>query len=114
MNAFVTGSRAYGKPKVGSDVDLVVLVSKEDMAILKQTADPVATLHPEYGDIVSVPLRFGKLNLIVTTSAIDYGVWLKGTERLEAMASHEPVSRATAVDLFKALRFKHGLRKTEK
>ncbi len=102
FRAFLTGSHAYGIPKPDSDVDLVVLVSPEDMEKLRLLADRDDS-HPEDQNYIiagGVPLRFGKLNLICS-DARKYKVWKRGTERLKKMA---PVTREFACELFRRLR----------
>lgn len=96
MKAFVTGSHAYGTPRPDSDIDLVVLVSPEDMARLVKM-DPDSTAD-RYGVMASSYLRFGKLNLLAVDNMTDYLVWLHGT--LELIA-RKPVTRDEAVAVFK-------------
>lgn len=69
MNAFITGSHAYGTPNKDSDVDLVVRMSK---ATLKK-------LHELSGIKEGEPLRFGNLNLIACTNDLEMAVWKVGT-----------------------------------
>lgn len=116
MKAFVTGSRAYGRPRPDSDIDLVVLVSSYDLERLRAQADPDPKMGkgtdsdpgtPGQEEHPTASLRFGKLNLICVTDPIAYGVWLKGTEELRKRP--DDVDRDEAVAFFRALREKHGL-----
>lgn len=67
MKAFITGSRAYGTPTEKSDLDLVILTDEATKYDLEKFSD-------EEGVI-----RFGKLNIIATTDALEYSVWKVGT-----------------------------------
>lgn len=115
MNALVTGSQVYGTPKSDSDVDLVVLVSVEDYAILSRNAEPDDSIQEKsknYDGIggLRASLRFGKLNVLVTTDPLAFEVWRRGTDELKRDAdTNGPVSRAVAVRLFNAMRDHHGL-----
>lgn len=78
--AFLTGSRRYGRPKLASDWDIVVLVSPEDKAWFEDHE-----LH-----------RQGILNLIFVTSEAEYEAWRQTTNLLERM---KPVTREKAVEV---------------
>lgn len=120
MKAFLTGSRAYGKPQPSSDIDLVVYCSKEDLAVLRQFDEGPDPRHmtntgsePDkpFEDGCGAPLRFGRLNLLCITDPRAYAVWQEGTKQLlnlRDMTGH-PVSRDTAVELFRGLRERAGL-----
>lgn len=95
---FLTGSRAYGTPKPGSDTDVVVYMERKE-------ADHLLALHPActiktggYGEpgADSFSFRFGDLNLIVVTSLPLYDAWREGTEDLVEAA---PVTRDFAVKI---------------
>lgn len=112
MNAIVTGSRAYGNPRPDSDIDLVVLVSEDDMMNLVGVAGKV---HIEekmdepqqrYGmGANAAVLRFGQLNLLVTTDPLQFEVWRRGTEAMKRyVQTHERLSRGQAIDYLQALR----------
>lgn len=120
MNAFITGSRAYGRPTRASDVDLVILCSEATLRILKAQGDPqieraeVTDSNPGTAgrdNGLTASIRFGPLNIIATTDAIAYGVWVKGTEELRD--KEQPVTREDAIAHFRALRVKHGLADAE-
>ncbi len=55
MNAFITGSHAYGEPTEKSDIDLVVLVGEDDQSILAESDDNegIGSIH------------YSRLNLIL-------------------------------------------------
>lgn len=72
MRAFITGSRAYGKPTPKSDIDLVIIVSPEDAATLRKNRDSVKT----------EAVRYGKLNLIICESEEEYLTWATGTTKM--------------------------------
>jgi predicted nucleotidyltransferase len=67
MKAFLTGSHIYGNPTGDSDIDLVIRI--EDGAfdqLLSQS------------DSGTLPLKFGKLNLIAARTDEDFAGWLLG------------------------------------
>lgn len=123
--AIVTGSRKYGKPRINSDIDLVVLVSPAD---LKRLRDAAAIAHPAQGEIEAVrdtrgttietaegrvesdgqgemssgSFRFGMLNLVVTTEPDMFQSWVQGTKELKAKG--KPVDRETATMHLRKLR----------
>lgn len=99
LRSFITGSRAYGIPKKGSDVDLVVLVSYETLELLKTLADRVVevTEQQDYDKtmlMTGASLCFGRLNLIVVTDPDLFHIWRDGTEFLK---TKKPVTREKAV-----------------
>lgn len=112
-NALITGSHAYGRPTEVSDVDLVILTSRETIKKLKTLADEVKmaeveTKIDEYGEC-SACLYFGEddgqLNLICVTSADAFLRWQQGTNTLKARKAEQghPVSREEAKDHFRLL-----------
>ena len=62
LGAFVTGSQAYGTAKPDSDIDLVCFVSEETKQQLIDLAG-------------GLPIRFGKLNLILETKPGMFAAW---------------------------------------
>lgn len=70
--AFITGSRAYGRPGLNSDVDLVVLVDEA-------TARELIRLSEHKKE----PVRFGSLNLILCVDETEYAVWRLGTRQMQ-------------------------------
>jgi hypothetical protein len=83
VKAFLTGSRAYGTPRPDSDVDLVVCVSKDEAAKLRELSD----------DPDARSVRFGRLNLVICTDRKLWDAWALGTDELKARA---PVTRDEA------------------
>jgi hypothetical protein len=88
MKAFITGSRAYGTPRLDSDLDLVIRCDEDTAAALRIAA---ATISKE-GNTNFAGIR-GPLNLILCDSDEKYDAWLKGTIELKAKA---PVDRRAA------------------
>lgn len=114
-NAFITGSRAYGTPSPGSDVDLVVFVDAETLASLRTAAAfPIGPAQdgPSAKDTGAdgASLRFGALNVIATTSRQRFDSWASGTRMLKGLA---PVTRSVAVAAFKELFEKEGPERNE-
>ncbi len=103
MKAFITGSRAYGTPRTTSDVDLVVLVTAEELDVLEE----MGYAHPNNSGTLmgNLSLQFGRMNLIVLTDPSDYSVWLEATTRL---IERKPVIRREAVELFDRLLHKRN------
>ncbi len=107
MKAFITGSRAYGKPTDKSDIDLVVMVSEEVRATLYGLCDEgptKMTVRAASSEIINKgPIRFGKLNLIVCTSEKEYATWKHITDVLYTKSKmNGPVSREEAKGVFTA------------
>lgn len=98
--AFITGSRAYGTPKEDSDVDLVIFVSHADAQILRNNAD--TENYDYFGDNNNEcnSIRYGNLNIIITTSLEKYKAWQAGTTSLKAFS---PVTREKAVQVLREL-----------
>lgn len=109
MNAFITGSHAYGEPTVLSDVDLCVLVDKGAELVLYQNCDnDSASIEesPEPGDIskeYSYTLRFGNLNLIHFTERWEFEAWQDSTALLVNWSYYNgPVSTLVATKIIRA------------
>lgn len=105
MRSFVTGSRMYGTPREDSDIDLVILVARHEMNMLKNHCDENLSLDlgDKYGP-QSASLKFGKLNLIVTTDEAVFAAWSVGTRILcNRMGTIGPANRDIAVSTFKFL-----------
>jgi hypothetical protein len=107
--ALFTGSRVYGRPKKKSDLDLVLLVSEEELRMLKKTADAVATRFQYEGSTAS--FTFGRLNVIAVTDPVAFAVFEKATARLLDMkdANQRGVDRSVAVSVMENCRRRHGL-----
>lgn len=97
--AFVTGSHAYGTPTKASDVDLVIEITPEALAILEDLADAQKS-GGSAGCRHTTPLRFGLLNLLCCRHADAYVAWQKGTEEL---IERKPVTRGEAIEVFTRL-----------
>lgn len=83
MKAFVTGSRAYGKPRRSSDIDLVIFCDEETKALLLKHGGKT--------------FKFGKIQVIPCTDKTTYEIWRKGTEQL---VDEAPVMRERAIKVF--------------
>lgn len=87
MKAFLTGSQIYGIPKPESDIDLVILTTKEvKKELIKQS------------DNKALPCQFGKLNIIITTNIIQYILWY--LSKLRCMQD-KPITRDKAIEIHK-------------
>lgn len=111
--AFITGSVAYGLPRPKSDIDLVVFVCDDDLKKLCKYADKTIEEKANGGDyggvVLSCPVRFGKLNLLMVSDPVLYDeVWRKGTRRLKKRAEKRgvPITRQEAIEMFQSLRKK--------
>jgi predicted nucleotidyltransferase len=92
MNAFVTGSRAYGTPREDSDIDLCVVVGELDYHTLVQWTEDGDT------SVGNHSLRFGRLNVIVLPPD-DFEAWKEATDELIAM---KPVTKQKAIEVIEA------------
>lgn len=99
---FLTGSRVYGRPKVDSDIDMVVRMDWDEAEDLRRQSD-TRKREPDsdfervhyHEDEGTVCLRFGKLNLIVCLDDRTYDVWQKMTSRC---SNEAPVTRDKAIE----------------
>lgn len=96
MNAFITGSRAYGKPGVHSDVDLVVRVDQI-------TYEKLLALNGG-----KEPILFGELNLILCRTDEEWAVWKLGTRAMER-SPHKPYNRDQAKHVLDGYREQVGI-----
>ena len=95
MDAFLTGSRAYGAPSPESDFDLVVRISNEDFWKLATIHEPhEQRLFEGEGSFKTPCVKVGRLSLICCTSDEEYDRWLKFTRKAIEKA---PVSRQKAI-----------------
>ena len=101
MNAILTGSRVYGKPTLGSDIDLVVQMSDTDIRQLTMLLGSGidAEYIKEYGIKSETTIRLGQMNLILC-SPEGFEKWNQGTKMLKSV---KPVSRSFAIRIFDAL-----------
>lgn len=90
-SAFLTGSRVYGRPRDDSDVDLVVLMTKDEMAALARHGSDIK----DYGT-GSLSVRFGILNIVAVSSPAEYEAW---RDSKNALLARRPVTRDDAVDV---------------
>lgn len=101
--AFITGSRAYGDPRLDSDVDLVIRCSPDLEATLRYLSDfkdPTERSNP------TRPIRFGRLNLITCTTDEQFAVWRLGTTHMKNVSSRQLVTfpKEDAKQVFDRLR----------
>jgi hypothetical protein len=103
MNAFLTGSHVYGTPHEKSDIDLVVMMTPDQLRrFVELIQDGEGDGDIRYDGVeAGACVRFGKLNLIVVTSKFDYQAWQTGTGEL---ALRKPVTRDEACATFKVKR----------
>jgi hypothetical protein len=99
--AFLIGSRAYGNPKVDSDVDLVVYMSPDDAKTLLENAD-MSIRHDE----LYHSCRYGNLNIMVCVDDAYYDTWVKGNKVLRLC---KPVTRDVAIATFEHCRKHAGI-----
>lgn len=113
MNSvFMTGSQVYGLPKPTSDIDLCLLVDEEEFGLLLSKRDKhvyLGTAGSDVGNRGDLPLaerdsisvRYGKLNLLLTTNPDMFEAWRSATKELEDEKFRDgPVSRDRAVEVF--------------
>lgn len=101
MRSFMTGSRVYGVPKDESDFDLVILMDREEAVKLLYFSDNNGEKQDNYTEMKSLPMRFGKLNIIAVFTEADMAVWKLGTKQL---VQENNVSRDRAIEVFSELR----------
>lgn len=94
MSAFITGSRAYGEPKPGSDIDLAILISSEQETLLFSMLEPIE--RQAESNTGGGSYRFGRLNLLCFQDELTFAAWKAGTEEL---INQRPVSRELAVEV---------------
>ncbi len=106
MNAFLTGSRAYGTPKPESDTDIVLHMSEDDLCELysihgpDDDRDDDPSFSSNNGRPTNYSFRMGKANLICMTDPEEFQAWKSATEVLKR---NRPVTRdlaIEAIDLF--------------
>lgn len=89
MNAFVTGSHAYGTPRPDSDIDLAVSLTPSELWDLARQADSRSGSCDKVDS-----LMFGRLNLICLSEP-HFAAWKAATEELVARRT---VSREEAIE----------------
>lgn len=97
MNSFITGSRAYGKPRDDSDIDLVVCVSSKDLKKLWALA-----LNDPSNE--EKQLRFGKINLVAFNLDCpeERGRYVRWSATNQSLIARKPVSKEEAIEAFRA------------
>lgn len=107
--AFLTGSHAFGKPTKRSDVDLVLLISADDVSSLITLATVETTA--EYLGSNRLALRIGNLNLICCMNDEQYNTWKLAHEKacLLAYERGEGISKEEAAELFTSVRKEAGI-----
>lgn len=111
-SAFMTGSQVYGLPKPTSDIDICLLVDREEFGLLFSKRDAhrfTGTAESNVGnqgdrpmaERDSISVRYGKLNLLLTTNGEMFEAWRAATKELEDEKFRTgPVSRDRAVEVF--------------
>ena len=97
---FITGSRAYGIPTEDSDIDLV---------LPPNTNTEFKKTLVGFSDDREIPVKYGRLNLILTNELKQWELWLQATNELIAM---KPVTREFAVEYITKLFKSYGLAKS--
>jgi hypothetical protein len=98
MNAFITGSEAYGQPNFNSDVDLVIRVDSDTAKRIRCLSDGMKYVPGNTNPVV----RFGRLNLILCETDEEYAVWRLGTTEL--IKKSTPTAKEQARQVFRELR----------
>src|SRR5208283_96062 len=98
MKAFITGSRAYGTPRLDSDIDLVIQYNAATAALLRKESEAKNTV------------RFGRLNVIIAGDDPEMAAWQLGTDALQReVAAHGPFDKETTHGRFEKLREMVGI-----
>jgi len=93
---FLTGSHRYGKPTAESDIDLVVLIT-DDQITLEHLVLKSYTAKDNSPNSIGESIRYGKLNLIICTTDESYMQWYSAT----ALCCLEmPVTKEHAKEIF--------------
>jgi hypothetical protein len=102
VDAFITGSRAYGSPSPESDIDLVLRV---DSYMTKRLLERYSDDQREYRGIKQI--RFGRLNLIIPDDDAEMSMWKFGTQHLRHSGS--PHDKRQAKKILDGLRQAIGI-----
>jgi predicted nucleotidyltransferase len=95
--AFLTGSHAYGTPRKGSDIDVVVRMDEDQAVAL---AGHLSTeLRETHYPRASVRLKHGQLDIIAVCNDEEFEAWRRITDFLVSIA---PVTRDQAVKAFRS------------
>lgn len=87
MNAFLTGSQAYGAPRADSDIDMCILLDPENWMLLstvglKEVQKNSTSCQLSGGDDTDVALQFGRLNVLAFHDEGIFNAWKDGTDQL--------------------------------
>lgn len=95
IEAFLTGSHAYGRPREDSDIDICVLADHITRTTLRALCDDETSYptKPGYDARDGESLRFGRINLIVVPNKAEFEAWRQATEELTV---RKPVTRDEA------------------
>jgi len=95
VNAFITGSQAYGEPTPESDIDLCVCLTMQEMYLLAGLAD-----HAKGAGSMPDSLCFGRLNLLILEDW-KFRAWKRGTDILiqRKIVSGKPCTREEAIEV---------------
>lgn len=96
---FFTGSRVYGTPRRGSDLDLVLLVDEGEVAELLAVTQDTFHDSSNYPGKTSKPFQFGQMNVIACYTREVYDAWREARDRCVALkaTAGRPISRDEAV-----------------
>lgn len=95
MTGFVTGSQAYGTPRPYSDIDVVILMSDDDLRRLREFYEKTGNKElDEYSHESGAAFVFGSLNLLCLTDKAEFNAWNQATKEL---VSKRPVTRDEAI-----------------
>lgn len=101
-NALVVGSRVYGAPRSDSDVDLVLLLSQKEIAIIIKSEQGTLVAAPSLEDSnAAYPgyvYNFDKLQLLMTDDPVFFNTWSSGMD--EIMRLGRKVTRLEAKAIF--------------
>lgn len=103
MHAFLTGSRAHGTSKPDSDIDLVIFGDKELQNVLCLLSDTG-----------KLPIKFGRLNIIIATTPEEWAAWKLGTLKAQKAHSVDPsLERDDLMICYEAARKQFGIQYKE-
>ena len=105
MNAFLTGSHAYGRPTADSDIDIVMRVDEGLFDCLHEILCTFPDGESQYDCGTSCQIRFGKVDLICCFEDETFAKWLLGTRKLQKRRGQlrRAITRDEAVQVFKDL-----------
>lgn len=106
MNAFITGSHAYGKPNKESDIDLVIRADYDVKRLLTKAGGVTVPGKKDVRGNDYVTIRFGPLNIVVCETDNSYAIWKIGTEALRERKEEtgKSITKEEALKQFNELR----------